>query len=177
MPRIPLFFLIILFVVWLGYEIKKTSRATKKDSEAFWKKEHDAFLTPRKPIDDINFITIPDEVIPAALTRVPDGYEDEDGEELMAELNAMIGEFRKLAGSQMADLSAYTNTELRLRYGAPNFTELSNADTAYTRLVQLIPSMVKTLRELGLNEEASKLIEFCGQNGISSARIRALKNL
>lgn len=178
MPKIPLFFLIILFVVWLGYEIKKGNRDSKKASEDFWKKEHEAFLTPRKSIDDIRFIVIPDEIIPSALECLPEGFDntDNEGEDNLCELNAMIDELRKLSASKIADLSAYTNTELRLRYGAPNFTELSNADTAFTRLLRLIPKLVECLREFGLDDDAKKLLDFCDQNGITSKKIRALQN-
>lgn len=182
MPKIPLFFLILLFVLWLGYEIKKSTRASKKNSEDFWDRENEALLTPRKSTDDIHFIMIPKDLIPAPLSSVPEwavaleSDEDTDYEELLDDLNGLISELTKLSDSKIADLSAYTNTELRLKYGSPNFTELSNADTAYTRLVQLMASLIGLLKVFKMNEEARALLDFCKEEGISSSKINALND-
>ena len=194
---------VLIFTAWLGYEIKKNSRANAKESADFWSREHEALMTPRKSIDDVVFITIPKEIIPKKVVYNPpeseapgsddasddpgavsaNGYydedEDEDEEENTIEtayerINTLSAELRTLSKAKIADLSEYTNTDLRLKYGVPNFTLLSTADTNYTRLVQIMPILISSLREVGMYEEADRLLTFCDENSISSGKIKNL---
>ena len=193
---------VLIFTAWLGYEIKKNSRANAKESADFWSREHEALMTPRKSIDDVVFITIPKEIIPKKVVYNPpeseapgsddatddpgvsdyDEYdEDEEDEEentleaAYERINTLSAELRTLSKAKIADLSEYTNTDLRLKYGTPNFTMLSTADTNYTRLVQMMPILVSSLREVGMNEEADRLLDFCDENSITSGKIRNLR--
>lgn len=164
--HIPFFFLIILFVVWLGYEVKKNTGLHEKDSKKFWERESDALLTPRKPVDDVAFITIPDEVIPALVESPSTDYE--------REINELSSELRTLQSQKIADLSEYTNTDLRLKYGVPNFAMLMDADTNYGRLVQFMPGLLSALINSGRNEDAGRLIDFCKANNVTSSAIKRL---
>ena len=193
---------VLIFTAWLGYEIKKNSRANAKESADFWSREHEALMTPRKSIDDVVFITIPKEIIPKKVVYNPpeseapgsddatddpgvsdyDEYdEDEEDEEentleaAYERINTLSAELRTLSKAKIADLSEYTNTDLRLKYGTPNFTMLSTSDTNYTRLVQMMPILVSSLREVGMNEEADRLLDFCDENSITSGKIRNLR--
>ena len=190
---------VLLFTAWLCYTIKKSSRESAKDSADFWARESESLMTPRKSIDDVVFITIPKEIIPKKVVYTPpekedrddatddpgvsdcDEYdEDEDEEENTLEaayecINTLSSELRSLSKAKIADLSEYTNTDLRLKYGTPNFTMLSTADTNYTRLVQMMPALVSSLREVGMNAEADRLLDFCDENSITSGKIRNLR--
>ncbi|MCR5428929.1 MAG: hypothetical protein K6F16_08060 [Lachnospiraceae bacterium] len=190
---------VLIFTAWLGYEIKKSSRADAKDSADFWAREHEALMTPRKSIDDVVFITIPKEIIPKKVVcnpperelpddasddpapPDPDDYDEDDEEEedtlatAYERINTLSAELRSLSKVKIADLSEYTNTDLRLKYGTPNFTMLSTADTNYTRLVQLIPTLVSSLREAGMDEDAERILDFCDENSITSGKIRNLR--
>ena len=191
---------VLLFTAWLCYTIKKSSRESAKDSADFWARESESLMTPRKSIDDVVFITIPKEIIPKKVVYTPAEKEDrddatddpgvsdydeydedeEDEEENTLEaayerINTLSAELRTLSKAKIADLSEYTNTDLRLKYGTPNFTMLSTADTNYTRLVQMMPILVSSLREVGMNEEADRLLDFCDENSITSGKIRNLR--
>ncbi|MBO4559914.1 MAG: hypothetical protein J5712_07535 [Lachnospiraceae bacterium] len=188
---------VLLFTAWLCYTIKKSSRESAKDSADFWARESESLMTPRKSIDDVVFITIPKEIIPKKVVYTPPEKEDrddatddpgvsdcdeydEDEEENTLEaayecINTLSSELRSLSKAKIADLSEYTNTDLRLKYGTPNFTMLSTADTNYTRLVQMMPALVSSLREVGMNAEADRLLDFCDENSITSGKIRNLR--
>ena len=167
----PILFIVLIFVIWLSYEIKKSSKGSKDSSKQFWERESEALLTPRKSLDDINFITIPENILPPVDFEIPADCEDTTPYERVKTLGT---ELATLSKAQIADLSEYSNTELRLKYGSPNFTRLSNADTNYTRLVQIMPVLISSLRKTGANEEADKLIDFCKNNSITSNAIRSL---
>ena len=176
--------------------IKKNTRQASEDSKRFWERESEALLTPRKSIDDVRFISIPEDIIPRddlrnenegnsqdLVTPIIQSVEyDEDEEENESEATArervssISAELRGLSKKKIADLSEYTNTDLRIKYGSPNFTKLSTADSNYIRLVQVLPILISSLMVLSRTEEARKLLDFCDENDISTARIKALRS-
>lgn len=158
----PVFFLIMIFTIWLCYELKKGSRQSKKDSEEFWARERSSWTVPRQSTDDINFVTVPASSIPEKLPG--------DSEELKAAIDGL----NALVGIKVADLSMYTNTELRHKYGTANFNELSEADTSYTTLVNLVPKCITLLREEGRSAEAEQLLLLGQACNIKTKAFKAL---
>ncbi len=169
----PILVIALIFVVWLGYEIKKSSGDSAADSKQFWARESEALMTPRKSIDDVKFITIPEDIIPNIDFEIPADCEDPTPYERIESLSK---ELLTMSKNKVADLSEYTNTDLRLKYGSPNFTLLSTADTNYSRLVQLMPLLLSSLIETGRADEARKLLDFCEENGVSSLALTRIKN-
>ena len=161
----PILFIVLIFVFWLGYELRKSNRKSSSSSEAFWQQEHDAFLTPRKSIEDVAFVTVPAEVI-------PDEILDADTD-ILREINLLSDRMRSLADCQIADLSGYTNTELRLKYGAPNFTMLSNADNCFSDLTVTVSKLLPLLIEAGMAGSAEKLCRFALSSGLDTRAIRS----
>ncbi len=212
--------LVLIFVAWLNYELRKASRQNDSGSAKFWARESEALLTPRKSIDDVKFIVIPKEIIPKkikplpvtppespsdqesasespsavpadprdSLTAVP-AYEDdpddddEDEEDTsdsyethVERINTLSAELKVLSKKQIADLSEYTNTDLRIKYGSPNFNQLFEADNNFTRLVQIMPILINSLIKIGKVEEAAGLLDFCDENAIVTGELKKLRS-
>ena len=129
-----LFCLVILFLIWFTYERKKNDTDYSK-SQAFWKREREAAFVPRQSTDDIVFLELPEDVLPQLL--------DTDSEELRAAVKAL----KRLSRSRICDLSEYSNTDLRLKYGTGNFNDLAAADNNYTKLIQLSGKLLTYLTE------------------------------
>ena len=123
----------IVFCIWLGYEIHKHRNMEAKDYEAFWDREHAANSTRRKSLDGLNYITIPVETFPFGL--VPQN-------EQIAEYEQTI---RDLAKEPVVNLTGFSNTDLKLEYGAPNIDLLSLYDQRYTTLVCTLQSWAALL--------------------------------
>ena len=205
--------LVMIFVAWLNYELKKTSRQDSSGRAKFWARESEALLTPRKSIDDVNFITIPKEIIPKKIkpevkpqdaapegdasgssavsdliikTEFPEDDDDEDDDEdedtsdsyetHVERINTYSSELKALSKLKIADLSEYTNTDLRLKYGSPNFNLLFEADNNFTRLIQILPNLIHSLIRIGKCQEAAKLLNFCDENCIVTGEIKKLKS-
>ena len=138
----------IVFCIWLGYEIHKHRNMEAKDYEAFWDREHAANSTRRKSLDGLNYITIPVEAFPFGL--VP--------------LNEQIAEYeqtiRDLAKEPVVNLTGFSNTDLKLEYGAPNIDLLSLYDQRYTTLVCTLQSWAALLYKEGQPQAARVLLEF-----------------
>lgn len=152
----PTFFcLVMLFVIWFTYERKKNATDYSK-SKSFWERERSAAYVPKKSMDDISFIEFTEDLIPAAAP------EDSD------ELKAVIEDFQRLVGARICDLSEFSNTDLRLKYGTANFNDLSVADNNYIRLVQWSGKLLPRLEEEGRLEDGKALIDFLRKNSVSS---------
>lgn len=160
----PILFIVLLFIVWLTYELRKGSRKATENSKTFWEKEHEALTTPRQSTADISFITIPDDII-------PDEILDADSS-LLNEINELSAKLKEMSSIKIADLSAYTNTELRLRYGAPNFKMLSEADINFSYLSGTVSALLSDLIEAGMSDDAEKLYNFAVSVGIETRTVR-----
>lgn len=146
--KFPFFASFIVFCIWLGYEIKKHSRMEEKSMENFWEKEAAANNTRRKPLDDLDYIEIPLERLPMELL---------DADPRIREYHETL---RSLAGNPIVNLSGISNTDLKLRYGAPNINALTLYDQRYTILARTLQSLGEALYEKGYVSEACTVLEF-----------------
>ena len=154
-----LFCLVILFVVWFTYERKKNAPDYSK-SESFWERERKATYVPKQSMDDLHFIDLPESIIPQADPSSSD------------ELKAVIEDLHRLPGSKICNLSEFSNTDLKLKYGTGNFNDLSVADNNYIRLIQWSGKLLTCLDEEDRIEDARPFIDFLRENEITSGIIR-----
>ena len=146
--RFPFFASFIIFCIWLGYEIHKHGNMDAKASEAFWKKEAAANSTRRKPLDDLEYIQIPFDNLPMdALTGHP---AVKDCHETL----------RELSQNPIVNLTGISNTDLKLKYGAPNIELLSQYDQRYTVLARTLQAWAAALYGDGYVSESRAVLEF-----------------
>ena len=146
--RIPLLASFIVFVIWLSYEIKKSNRSVTQQEKSFWEKERQANLTRKKSLKDLAYITIPLDTLPMDVCS-----EEDNIKECLHIIHA-------LSGQTIVNLTGYSNTELKLMYGAPNITVLMDYDQNYTLLARTLQSWASLLYEKNLIEEARSVLEF-----------------
>ena len=152
--KIPVFGLVMIFVIWLTYELKKHTREEARTQKEFWERERKSGFVPRKSTNDIHFITITEEFLP------------KDRGESGSELNELCNRILSFQDKKIADLSSMTNTELKERYGTGNFTSLSEADTNFTSLVPLLGNLCTLLFEEGRLAEAEAVAAFSVESGV-----------
>ena len=142
-----IFFATIVFIVWLGYEIKKHDRIKKNAYQDFWENEQKANLVSRKSLDDLEYISVPMEFIPKSL--LADEYEVSDCLRILKELSS----------KKIVNLTGYTNTELKLKYGAPNINLLSEYDDNFTVYVRTMDKLAHAYFNGGYESNARILLE------------------
>ena len=136
-----------LFCAWVWYESHRTVRIQKKEEEAFWERERKANATRRKPIDHLDYIKIPD--------SLPyDVCADND------DVQAAVRTIKDLSKERILNLTGYSNTDLKLEYGAPNITLLSLYDQNYTTLVTTLQKWADVLLDNNETDAAIELMEF-----------------
>ena len=146
--KLPFLTSVILFILVLGHRIRRQNRVSEKNNRSFWEREAAANATRRKSLDGLNFITIPLEELP---------YELLADDEQVADCVELL---RTLSTQKIVNLTGFTNTELKLQYGAPNITELSEYDQNYTLLVRTLQKWADLLWDKGYHEEAVCIMEF-----------------
>lgn len=146
--KMPFFASFIIFIVWLSYELSKNRRIAEKERISFWNKEAKANGTRRKPLDNLNYITIPFDSLPMDIMSEDD---------TIREYQQIIS---SLADSPIVNFTGISNTDLKLKYGAPNIELLIRYDQNYTTLACTLQKWANRLYESGYITEALRLLEF-----------------
>ncbi|MGN1180100.1 MAG: hypothetical protein ACI4SD_02715 [Suilimivivens sp.] len=146
--KFPIFASFIIFCIWLSYEIRKHGKNEEESSEAFWETERRANSTRRKSLDDLNYITIPFASLPM------DALKD----------NPAVKEYHEtlhtISEGPIVNFTGISNTDLKLKYGAPNIDLLMLYDQRYTTLARTLQSWAKALYDNSLIQEAQTVLEF-----------------
>ncbi|MGB4661616.1 MAG: hypothetical protein WBI07_20755 [Mobilitalea sp.] len=158
MPIPVLTALIIIFVIWLQYESRRTGNLSTHTKDSFWEKEKDSNVIKRSDISSLDYITIPFDRLPLA-------------DHVDTTINSYRDTVLKLADKKILILTGLSNTELKYKYGTPNLTILSEYDNNYTVLVSFLQKWAERLYEQGFEAEALPILEFavsCGSDVSSS---------
>ena len=141
-------------------------KSNKKDAhsqEDFWERERVANSTRRKPLDDLDYIKLPMEQFP--MTLLEDVPKAEDYKQIIISLSEL----------PIVNFTGISNTDLKLRYGAPNIDLLISYDQNYTLLVRTLQQWAQLLYDNGYIDEARQLLEFSVSTGTDvSATYRLL---
>lgn len=151
--KFPFFASFLVFVVWLTYEISKHDKMDAEKERSFWAKEHRANSTRRKSLEDLSYIMVPLDSL--FLQLLPD-------DEKAAEYKETL---RTLSESQIVNFTGITNTDLKLKYGAPNIDLLSRYDQNYTILARTLNQWAHCLHQNGYSKEAREVLEFAVSTG------------
>lgn len=138
--------ILIIFVVWLNYEIKKNTKLSNKSSEEFWRNESLANQKRPEDISRLDYLAIPFDKLP--LHDVSDGTSNSYRDTILS-----------LSDKKILNLSGLTNTELKLKYGISNFNILSEYDNNYTKLVSILQKWGERLYTQGYHKEAITVLE------------------
>lgn len=131
--KYPILASFIVFALYFSYIMKKSKKTEKNLEEDFWERERMANATRRKPLEDLNYIKIPLDILPMELfTDIPQIHEFQE-------------QLRTLSGKKIVNFSGYSNTDLKLAYGAPNINLLSEYDQNFTELITYLQSWAALL--------------------------------
>lgn len=151
--KIPLFASLILFCVWLTFSITRSRRKGERAERDFWEREALADRTRKQPLDTLAYIEIPYDTLPFSL--IPD---DPALADAFSDCHRILYGFRD---KKAVNLTGISNTDLKLTYGAPNITILTEYDDNYTLLVRTMQKWADLLLKAGFQEEAVSVMEFC----------------
>ncbi len=146
--NLAIFATFIIFTSILSMTIKRHNRSEKKRREQFWEREERANQVRRKPLDDLDYVTIPLESLPTTVMS---------GDMIVRDCLDML---TSLSHEKIVNLAGYTNTDLKLTYGTANITALSQYDQNFTLLAQTLQKWAETLHRAGYTVEARQVLEY-----------------
>lgn len=153
----------LVLAAFIAIASSRNQRAAAAIEQEFWRRERAANNTRRKPLDDLPYIKLPMEIFPMELLR--DVPRIEDCQQIILSLK----------DQPIVNFTGLSNTELKLRYGAPNITRLTTYDQNYTLLARTLQQWAQILYDNGFSAEACQLLEFAVSTGTDvSATYRLL---
>lgn len=146
--KYPFFASFIVLVILFSIKLHQRREKDAKQYENFWAEEARANATRRKSLDGLDYISIPFDTLPTQLLI--------DNESVSEYLDTL----HTLSERPIVNLTGYTNTELKLMYGAPNIDILIAYDQAYTVLARTLNDWGELLHKEGYDREALEVLEF-----------------
>lgn len=146
LPIILPCFIILCIVV--AYSIRHGKSVAEKEEDAFWERERAANSTRRKPLDNLEYITVPIDILPITL-HIEDNT-----------IKEYVDTIVELSKSPIVNLTGISNTDLKLQYGAPNIDLLSLYDQRYTTLACILQKWADRLFSMGETEAVRTILEF-----------------
>lgn len=146
---IPFFIIFVTFVLLVTLQIRRSTKAQEDVERQFWQREQEANHVRRKDLSALDYITLPMDLIPGTLHT--------EAEEALLHMDQV----------SMLNLTPFTNTDLKLQYGAANLEQLSKYESAYVDMIHQITIYSRELLEAGDTESARKLLSYavdCGDD-------------
>ena len=144
-------YVLIILTLLLGFLMYRANAVQNKresrEKEEFWDRESRASFTRRADISGLNYITLNTDSLPIN----------------EAEQKVFSGITQNLlyyADKKLLNLSAYSNTDLKLMYGPANLEELSEYDNNFNQVIRLINKLSTKLVEADESELAKSFLEY-----------------
>ncbi|MCR5416595.1 MAG: hypothetical protein K6E79_07355 [Pseudobutyrivibrio sp.] len=144
----PIFTVVfIIFLAWLTFRLRSIYKKRDASEKEFWDKERAANATPAKDISNLRYINIPIEKFPIHFSTDTD-------------VCAVEEELTALSQKKLLNITGMTNTELKTKYGVPNFEALSQMGEDFDRATVLLNKYGKALVEADRIDDAINVLEF-----------------
>ncbi len=134
--------------------MNRSTNNISKEKEAFLENERAANNVRKQPITDLPYVKVELESLPTIET---------DDEYIIERLHTI--EVLSDESTKIVNLSQYTNTELKLKYGVANLTSLTEYDQNFTNLCRCLYEIAKRLYDAGDLDNAKTYLEYginCG---------------
>ena len=146
--KFPILASIIIVAFFFNISMRRVSRKEEARELSFWEKERKSNNVRKKSLENLDYISIPTNVLPFGTSNNNPELENFEQEVLA------------LKDEKIVNLTGITNTDLKLEYGTANITQLSLYDQNYTSLVRALQNWGKALYDEGRYEDATKVLEF-----------------
>lgn len=148
MLRLLVIYLIFLAVYIIASYIRTGNKKIATDTKSFWETESMANSVRSKNISTLPYITVP-------IVELPFGVASSN-----IDITKLESQIKSLSTERIINLSAYTNTELKLMYGPANLTSLSDYDENFTILIRHLYKWGRLLNDNNYTDEAIIVLEY-----------------
>ncbi|MCR5735264.1 MAG: hypothetical protein K6G22_11730 [Lachnospiraceae bacterium] len=144
----PIFTTVLIVFGLFSIYMKSSYKNIRNQGEDIWKRELEANKVRRQPLDDVK-------VFKPDLSKLPidEDTDDEDIKDYQNRLSAM-------KDRTMSNLSAYSNTDLKMKYGPANLELLTEYDQNFLELVRLLYQWAHYMHDKGETEKCIQILEY-----------------
>ncbi|MCR4922642.1 MAG: hypothetical protein K5931_01395 [Lachnospiraceae bacterium] len=144
----PIFTTVLIVFGLFKIYIRMSGKKVDNSAKDFLERESRANGVRRQPLTDIKYIELDLSMLPIDL--------DTDDEELKAYQDKVVS----MEGKKISNLSSYTNTDLKFKYGPANLDYLTQCDQNFLELVRELYRWGDYLYKKGELEKAVKVLEY-----------------
>lgn len=148
----PFLTIFLVFIIFLRIKLKASDKEQSRKKERFWQREYESNHIRKQDISSLPYI-----IVPINNFSIPE-IEDE-------QLNSLIKKLSELSEQKIVNLSKYSNTDLKLKYGVANLPTLIAYDENFTELIRTLNALGNHLYQLNYVDQAQEILEFgisCG---------------
>ena len=147
------YFIIILVLIQLY--IKKSDTSQKNNIKKFWEREQKANATRKKDISTLKYIewdtTLPVKENNTLLSDILKNNPEAD-----SAYNKIIS----VKDKNIINLTEYSNTDLKLKYGVANLEALTEYEDNYTLLIKNLAVLGHILKSRMISPDATHYLEY-----------------
>lgn len=154
----PFFASFLIFIVVLQHNLRKGKKAQEQSEAAFWKREFSANDVRKRSLDDLVYVKFPaTDFYPFKLLGAKDSS---SFLERNPEVKEILSRFVFLENQKIVNLTEYTNTDLKYKYGVANLNTLTEYDTNYNELITLLHNYGSIYIREGYESQALFILEY-----------------
>lgn len=143
----------ILLAIAIAIANKKSDSDVEKQKEDFFEREHKANFVRKKSLDNLKYISIPEEFLSYDYKKAFKNCKNE--ENALKAVDTLIS----LKEEKIVNFTGKTNTDLKLEYGTANINILSEFDQNYTLLVTSLQTICESMIEAD-EDFTIKMLEY-----------------
>lgn len=126
----PVFLIIIiLFFIWFRVKLKQSAPTSSDTDDTYWEREQNANFTRKQDISSLDYLVVSTDSLPFLS---PDTAADNTEEALLEQ------EVKECMQRKMINLSDFSNTDLKEKFGFANLEELSNCEQNFTHFLRAL---------------------------------------
>ena len=156
--KLPVLTSVLIFILILHHNISKGKKTREEEENAYWERDFSANHVRKGSLDDLNYISFDAE--PFYLVNLLDAVSCPEFLEKNPEIKNILPRFVFLENQKIVNLTEYTNTELKFKYGIANLTLLTEYDTNYNELISLLHNYGSIFSKEGYDSQALSILEY-----------------
>ena len=156
--KFPFFASFVLFILVLQHNMRRGKKTAQQQEEEYWKHEIDANHVRKQSLEDLDYISFQAEPF-YPLTLL--------GAEMCSEFltthsqaKNYLARFLYLENQKIVNLSYFTNTDLKYKYGVANLNLLTEYDSNFTELITLLQNYSELFLESNYEDQALAILEY-----------------
>ena len=155
---IPFLASLLLFILIIQHNIRRGKKSQEQEENAFWEQEFSANHIRKHDLTDLTYITFQAE--PFYPLNLLDSATCPEFLERNPEVKEILPRFLFLENQKIVNLTEYTNTDLKLKYGVANLNILTEYDTNYNELITLLHNYGSIFAKEGYETQALFILEY-----------------